>query len=333
MKKRNQDNKKKFKLFDPYRDGKGVYEAESRKPTLKFFFVLLWRKLSQLFQLNLLMLVKIIPLLVIAGIYLLGSKTPIVTDSIYIPLSGVGKILPTASLTTELDLASVHMQYPVLNTWMNVLIIVMVLFLALTWGWQSVGATYVLRGLFRGDAVFVFSDFFYAIKKNFKQAFFMGLLDFIISAVLIIDFIFFYYRTGTSFGIDMMYFMIFLMGIIYIMMRFYLYHLLITFELKNFKIVKNAFIFSILGIKRNIMALLGFVLLLALHIFLIIIFIPIGISIPIVLPFVYILAIFGFISTYAAYPIIDRYMIQPYEASQKANSAETNEEENKEITE
>lgn len=327
MKNRNQDNKKKFKLFDPYRDGKGVYEVESRKPTLKFFFVLLWRKLSQLFQLNLLMLVKIIPLLVIAGIYLLGTKTPMVTDSIYIPLSGIGKILPSASLITELDLASVQMQLPVLSPWMNVLIIVMVLFLALTWGWQSVGATYVLRGLFRGDAVFVFSDFFHAIKKNFKQAFFMGLLDFIISAVLIIDFIFFYYRTGASFGMDMMYFMIFLMGIIYIVMRFYLYHLLITFELSNFKILKNALIFSILGIKRNIMALLGFVLLLALHIFLIILLLPIGVSIPLVLPFVYILALFGFISTYAAYPIIDRYMIQPYEVSHNSLPAESDEEE------
>ena len=110
-------------------------------------------------------------------------------------------------------------------------------------------------------------------------------------------------------------------------MRFYLYQLLITFELKNFKILKNALIFSILGIKRNIMALLGFVLLLALHIFLIILFLPIGISIPLVLPFVYILALFGFISTYAAYPIIDRYMIQPYEASQKSLAAESDAEE------
>lgn len=327
MKNRNQENKKKFKLFDPYRDGKGVYEVESRKPTLKFFFILLWRKLSQLFQLNLFMLLKIIPILVIAGIYLLGTKTPMVIDSVYIPISGISKILPSATLTTELDLASIQMQLPVLSPWMNVLIIVMVLFLALTWGWISVGSTYVLRGLFRGDPVFVFSDFFHGIKKNFKQAFFMGLLDFIISAVLIIDFIFFYYRTGASFGMDMMYFMIFLMGIIYIVMRFYLYHLLITFELKNFKILKNALIFSILGIKRNIMALLGIVVLLAIHIFLIILLLPIGISIPIVLPFVYILALFGFISTYAAYPIIDRYMIEPYKSSQKDFSAESDEEE------
>lgn len=154
----------------------------------------------------------------------------------------------------------------------------------------------------------------------------MGLLDFIFSAVLIIDFIFFYYRTGASFGMDMMYFMIFILGLVYIVMRFYLYNLLITFELSNFKILKNALIFSILGIKRNFLALLGFAIFLALHIFLIILFLPMGISIPIVLPFVYILALFGFISTYAAYPIIDRYMIQPYAPSDNELPADSDEE-------
>lgn len=320
--------KKKFKLFDMNRDGKGVYEVENRKPTLKFFFVLLWRKFSQLLQLNLMMLAKIIPILVILGLYLLGTKTPAVTEAIYVPISGITKIIPSPSLTATLDLSSIQMELPVLSPWMNVLIIVLVLFLALTWGWQSVGATYVLRGLFRGDAVFVFSDYFHAIKKNFKQAFFMGLLDFIFSAVLILDFVFFYYRTGVDFGMDLMYFIIFAMGIIYIVMRFYLYHLLITFELSNFKIIKNALIFSILGIKRNVMALLGFVLFLALHILLIIFLLPIGISIPLVLPFVYILGVFGFISTYAAYPVIDRYMIQPYENTESSLEESEESEEN-----
>ena len=37
-----------------------------------------------------------------------------------------------------------------------------------------------------------------------------------------------------------------------------------------------------------------------------------GISIPIILPFFYLLAAIGFMATYAAYPVIDRYMIAPY---------------------
>ncbi len=318
---------KKFKLFDMNRDGKGVDKKEDRKPTLKFFFVLWWRKFSQLLQLNLLMLFQIIPLLVIAGIYFMGTKTPTVTSGSFAPLYGMSKILPSSpSLAQSLDFAGIQMEVPVFNPWMMIIMIVLGLFLAITWGWQNVGATYVLRGLVRGDAIFVFSDYFYAIKRNFKQAFFMGLIDFVFSAVLIIDFLFFYYKTG-SFGADFMYFAIFAIALIYIVMRFYIYHLLITFDLKNLKILKNALIFSVLGIKRNLMAAIGLVLLFGLHIFLIFWLMPMGIAVPVILPFTYILATIGFITSYAAYPIIDRYMIVPYQTkSEEENEPELFEE-------
>ena len=293
------------------RDGKGVYEEESRKPTFGFFFKLYFRKFTQLLQLNLMMLFMIVPIIAIVCIYFLGEKTPTATNILYAPLYGISTSLPSAQSMNLLDLSSIQMEVPVFSTGMNILMIVLGLFLAVTWGWQNVGSAYVLRGLFRGDAVFVFSDYFYGIKRNFKQAFFLGLIDFAISAVLIIDFMFFFNLTG-SFGFDFMYFAIMALSIIWIMMRFYLYNLLVTFDLKNFKILKNSIIFSILGIKRNIMAFLGIALLLVLHVFLIILFIPMGISIPIVLPFVYLLATVGFIATYAGFPIIQKYMIDPY---------------------
>ena len=313
---------KKFKLFDMNRDGKGVYEAETRKPTLGFFFVLFKRRFSNLLQLNLLMLFMIIPLLVILGMYLMGTKTPTITEAAYVPLYGISKVLPSPALTGALDLAGIQMEIPVFNPVMNVVMILMIVFLAITWGWQNVGATYVLRGLFRGDAVFVFSDYFYAIKKNLKQGFLLGLLDFTCSAVLIIDFLFFYFRTG-SFGMDFMYFAIFAVALVYIAMKFYLYHLLITFDLTIPKILKNALIFSVLGIKRNVMAFLGLILLISLNLFLIILLFPMGISIPVVLPLLYIMATIGFIGTYAAYPIIDRYMIEPYETEEEPEADET----------
>ena len=303
--------KKKFKLFDMNRDGKGIYETESRKPTLGFFFKLYFRKFTQLLQLNLLMLFMVIPLIAVIFVYFLGDKTPTVTDAMYAPLYGISTSLPSIEISNFLDISFIQMDIPVFSPAMTIFIIVMFIFMAVTWGWQNVGAAYVLRGLFKGDAVFVFSDYFYGIKRNFKQAFFLGLIDFIISAVLIIDFMFFFNLTG-SFGYDFMYFAIFALLIIWVMMRFYLYNLLVTFNLKNFKIIKNSFIFSILGIKRNIMALLGIVLLTALHIVLIIVFIPIGISIPLVLPLVYFIATIGFMATYAAFPIIQKYMIDPY---------------------
>ncbi len=304
--------KKKFKLFDMNRDGKGVYEQENRKPTFLFFFKLYFRKFSQLLQLNLLMLFMVIPLFVVIAVYFLGDKTPTVTNALYAPLYGINTVINAPDVSGLLDLTSIQMDIPVFSPVMNVVIILMFVFLAVTWGWQNVGAAYVLRGLFRGDAVFVFSDYFYGIKRNFKQAFFLGLIDFVCSAVLILDFLYFYNLTG-SFGLDFMYFTIFALALIWIAMRFYLYNMLVTFNLKNFKILKNALIFSVLGIKRNIMGLLGIVALLILHILLCVLMLPYGIAVPVILPFVYIIATIGFIATYCGYPVIEKYMIAPYE--------------------
>ena len=310
--KNTEQTKKKFKLFDMNRDGKGVYEQESRKPTLGFFFKLLFRKFTQLLQLNLLMLFMVIPILVVLFVYLLGSKTPTSTDIMYAPLYGINAVTSAPGITNLLDVSSIQMEIPVFSPTINILIICMFVVLAITWGWQNVGAAYVLRGLFRGDAVFVFSDYIYAIKRNFKQAFFMGLIDFACCAILIIDFLYFYNLSG-SFALDFMYFAIFALILIWIAMKFYIYNLLVTFDLKNFKILKNALIFSVLGIKRNIMAMLGIILLLVLHIVLIIFLLPYGISIPLILPLVYGFSVIGFIGTYAAFPVIEKYMIEPYQ--------------------
>ena len=40
--------------------------------------------------------------------------------------------------------------------------------------------------------------------------------------------------------------------------------------------------------------------------------VPAGISLPLIIPVVYIMAATAFMSAYAAYPVIDKYMIEPY---------------------
>lgn len=309
-----QEKNKKFKLFDPYRDGKGVEEIEDRTPSLKFFFKLAKRKFSQLLQLNLLMLFQIIPLLVIFfAVDIYGPKTAMTTDALYAPLYGITKASSASSASSMLGLVGIQVESSLYYTpLMMIITAAMLLFLVITYGWQNAGAAYVLRGLVRGDAVFVFSDYFYGIRRNRKPAFLMGLFDFFITAILIADLLFLSPQTGAGYGTDVMYFLVLAVIIAYIFMRFYLYLLLITFDLSNFKVLKNALIFTVLGIKRNLVSALGIALLLALHIALIILTISFGLTFLVVLPFVYILAMLGFIATYAAYPIIDRYMIAPY---------------------
>lgn len=303
--------KKKFKLFDMNRDGKGVVE-ENQKPTFAFFFKSLFRKFPQLLRLNLLMLFQILPIIFFVLVFLLGNKVPSPTSTLFAPLFGIDQALSTPGAAQMLDMSSLQMELPVFSTLDNFILIFLALFLAITWGWQNVGSTYVLRGLVRGDAVFVFSDYFYAIKRNLKQGFIFGLIDFTFCAVLIIDLLFFNQITGQSFGVDFMFFVILALIVVYVMMRFYLYNLLITFDMKNFKIIKNSFIFSILGIKRNVLALFGIIIFVALHVLLIFFLLPTPLGFVIILPLIYALAVTAFMGTYAAYPIIDKYLIAPY---------------------
>jgi uncharacterized membrane protein YesL len=86
--------------------------------------------------------------------------------------------------------------------------------------------------------------------------------------------------------------------------------MLITFDIKIKKIFKNALIFSVLGIGRNLMSLLGIVILLALNVALLLILWPLGVVVPIIFPMIYLLPSINLLITYGAYPVIEKYMIE-----------------------
>ena len=101
-----------------------------------------------------------------------------------------------------------------------------------------------------------------------------------------------------------MYLTIFALVFIYGVMRFYTYLMMVTFNMKLGKIFKNALIFTVMGFKRNILALLGMGLLTGIFAVLIIF---LGQPIPAfyIIPFLCLLGFCGFMYTFAAYPIIE----------------------------
>ncbi len=317
-----------FEFFNMNRDS--LYDAveEDTTPTLKRYFKLLGRRFWKLVTLNLMMLPLILPILIGIYLYITIAQTPTANDPIFPQLYALGVLDPTPSSTYLLDLFGMQLNIPVyggsLGSYIGMGICV--LFLAVTFGWQNIGATYVLRGMVRGEPTFMWSDYFYAVKRNLKPAFFMGLLDFIILAVLGFDFIYFWNNTG-EYVFDLGFFGTIAIAILYFFMRFYIYLLLVTFDLSIRKILKNALIFTTLGIKRNLMALLGIVLITVIQIFLFFLFgmTPLGIAIPLILPFLYYMAVTAFTSAYAAYPIIDRYMIAPYRGTDEEPEEESGE--------
>ena len=89
---------------------------------------------------------------------------------------------------------------------------------------------------------------------------------------------------------------------------------------------KNALIFTFIGLKRNVVGLIGMALAVALNALLFWAFMPLGI----ILPFVLTVAVCGYIGIYAAYPKIKEVMIDPY-YDEYGNPKEEKEEEKTEV--
>ena len=312
----NEKKNKLFGFFDYNRDNRPDAQEEDTTPTLKRYFKVLGRRFWKLVTLNLMMLPLVIPVLVCFYLYISMQQMPVSGEVLFPQLLGASAVGGTPTTTLLFDLFGAQQNIPVFTTWTYIGMGICIAFLVVTFGWQNVGAAYIVRNMVRGEPVFVWSDYFYAIKRNLKEGFFLGLIDAVILFVLGFDIAYFWGRTG-SFTLDFGFFATIALIVLYFLMRFYIYLLLVTFDLSIYKILKNALIFSMLGFKRNIMGVLGIALITGIHVLLIPLLITTPLSgIPIILPFLWYMAAVTFTSAYAAYPIIDRYMIAPYIGTQ-----------------
>ena len=302
-------NNRKFKLFDMNRDGPGVSKDE--KPFVpnfwsmpKFYF----RNFTRILSLNFLMLPMLLIPLALVYMFIIAPTTPSETSVLYTTLYGSHVLGESTVWGSLLNVYGIQLNLPTFSPAVIWVMLGLGAVLAIIWGWVNVGATYCTRNMLKGDPVFMTSDFFYAIKRNFWQGLLLGLIDFGILAILIFDFAYFS-KIGGTFMIDFFYYAICALCIIYFFMRFYIYLMLVTFDIKTKKIFKNALIFSILGIGRNMISVFGIAVLIALNFALIALLWPLGVVAPLILPLIYLLPSINLLISYGAYPVIEKYMI------------------------
>ncbi len=312
--KKEKKEKKKFNLFNIMnRDGKGVEKGDVinvlEKPDIPNFFKLLGRKFNQLLSVNMFYIFGNFP--VLFALFALAGYT---SETVFAPGSGLFTALKgsmyfnmspvMASLNGIFGIQS-EMTVPTVLTYVFYGLALLVL---LTFGLVNVGTTYILRNIVRGEPIFMWSDFWYAIKRNLKQGIIFGIMDLFISFMLVYDLLFFRSNMGSNTMLMVFYFISFGMIFIYFFMRMYTYLMMITFDLNIFKLLKNSVFFAVLGIKRNIMCLIGSAVVIGINFLLFTWLPPIGI----ILPFVITIALCAFISVYCAYPKIKEIMIDPY---------------------
>lgn len=317
----NRDGEKRPSLFERIRGEREELSPDEPRvldnPSIPNFFKLMGRKINTLLYVNLLFVFTNFPiffvLFAISGYPSMHSFAPAYQQ--YAPLLGASYFHDSPVIASLLGVFGVQAEITIPTTLTYVLLGLGLLIL-FTFGPANVGTTYLLRSMVREEAIFMWSDFWYAIKRNVRQEFVFGILDLIIMALLGYDFLYFYLNMNGTIMINIFFFLTFSMIIVYAMMRMYIYLMMITFDLSIFKLLKNALFFTILGIKRNIMALLGILVVIALEYVLMAVFFPLAV----ILPFILVFSVCGLIGAYAAYPKIKEIMIDPYYKESKGSA-------------
>ena len=277
--------KNKFKLFNFEKEGKGVEPNAPIGNPFKHFWELYYRKLNKLTLLNIIYFFCVFPLIsfLIINIFLLPQAEDQIQNMFNDPH-------PWLAIYGGFS-------YLFQNTATSILGYVLMIVSILAFGPLNCGYTYCLRAVVREEH-FWFNDFFKRAWKNVKQGMVLGVLDIIIISGLIL----YYSMDSGDNTIFIMKCMATIIFAVYLVMRPYMYTMAIMFKLSIVQIIKNAYMFVIIGAKNNIASIVCSALLLTLLLFVIplsYVVIPLGVF-----------SITGLISMYNIYPVIVKKMVK-----------------------
>ena len=276
-------------LFRPYnyKPTKGVDKNAPQKNGFFVFWEIYFRKFWRFLEVNLIYFVVTLPMLMYFFYIFEMYMAQLLGDDYSTILIGVAFF---ASL----------MDY--VPQWLfNVLLVVSVLL----YGPVKMGVTYVYRNFAREEHAWL-SDIFDRAKKNLGQGLFFGILDFLVT-VLLLNNIIGTFTTEATAGLFIMrlskYMSIFVL-IIYGFMRHYFYILAVTVKLSIGQIIRNSWLFVIIGFGRNILTSL--------------ICIAVWLATLFILPLVTVVALLimtyslcGFATVYVCYPVVKKYVVLP----------------------
>jgi uncharacterized membrane protein YesL len=276
-------------LFKPYnyKPSKGIDKDAPVKHGFFIFWEIFFRKFWRFVTINLIYFVVTLPMLLVAYLMAVGYLSE------YLPT--IGDILTGAGI-----LANIIPYIP------SVLYKPLVLISVILYGPATMGMTYILRNFARQEHAWM-SDFFSRAWSNFRQGLFFGILDVIVVSLLSYS-IFIGYGDGLGTWLPYIIkgFAIFAL-IVYLFMRHYFYMLAVTVNLRVRDILKNSWLFVVLGFKRNIWA--GLVNILTWFVTLVVTPIIPALSVAVLMFLTY--SFSGFATVFICYPVVKKYVVVP----------------------
>lgn len=183
-----------------------------------------------------------------------------------------------------------------------------------TFGPATAAMTKVARNYSQERNAFVLGDFIDTFKKCFKQSFLMGLIDILFGAAFCVGIpTYFAWAQQNSMIYIPLVICISLM-ILFFMMHFYIYLMIVSTNLKMKQILKNSMFLVSLGIKSSLFTLLVWVLVIAI----VLLVYPFSIFLVVFWP----LSFLCFVTAFNCYPVIRKYVIQPYYDSRGEDNPE-----------
>lgn len=177
-----------------------------------------------------------------------------------------------------------------------------------TIGPATAGFTYIMRNFSREEHAFLWMDYRDTIKANWKQALVASLINAACMLLLVFAIPFWYQQYLHNVWMVVPFAFCASAGLVFVFMQYYLYVMMITFRLNLLQLYKNAFFFAFLGILPNLLltaviGILGYLLFVLTQVMPLV-----GWVLVIAIAF----SFFGLLINFVVWPVLKKYMIDPY---------------------
>ena len=194
-----------------------------------------------------------------------------------------------------------------------VLCALLTLFFMVTIGPATAGMTKIIRSYLIDKHSFMVRDFFRAFKRNFKKSSIIGFLDclilFSVYASLNV-----YPVMASQYNMKLLYVPMTLtlsIALIVMMMNYYIYLMLIATNLSLKNLIKNSFALTFVAMKTNLLTTIVSFACIGLMFFLMLYVTPVFMVLITIFPAAFIC----YVTCFNSYPVIQKYVINPYYTS------------------
>lgn len=185
------------------------------------------------------------------------------------------------------------------------------------------GLTYVTRNFAREEHAFVYSDFKETVIKNWKQFLINGMICYVFTVIIYVAIQYYWMMSTKNNLYSIALGLCIMLSCLFVFAQYYIPIMIITFDLKLKQIYKNAFIFAILGLWRNLLLTVILVVLIFAIFVMYYILMPLTMLIASILLILILFAFCSYMINFMVYPLIVKMMIKPYYEKQNAAEKDT----------